>query len=173
MKKVSIIVPVWGVEKYISKCLESLVNQTLDDIEIILVNDGSPDNSQKIIDEYVKRYPQKVISYIKENGGQGSARNYGIKVATGEFISFVDSDDYIELNMVEKMYIKAKKDKSDIVICGNYNVSENYLHKKQDYFTSNYNTNFENALFGKMAVWNKLYKKNIIVDNKIFFKENV
>ena len=68
MKKVSIIIPVWGVEKYISKCLDSLVNQTLEDIEIIVVNDGSPDNSQKIIDEYVKKYPDKVKSYIKENG---------------------------------------------------------------------------------------------------------
>ena len=81
MTKVSIIVPVYNVEKYIDKCLESLVNQTLEDIEIIVVNDGSPDNSQKIIDKYVKKYPDKVKSYIKKNGGQGSARNFGLKKA--------------------------------------------------------------------------------------------
>ena len=91
--KVSVIVPVWNVEKYIIKCLDSLVNQTLKEIEIIVVNDGSPDNSQKIIDKYVKKYPDKVKSFIKENGGQGSARNLGIEKAKGEYISFVDKSD--------------------------------------------------------------------------------
>ena len=173
MKKVSIIIPVWGVEKYISKCLDSLVNQTLEDIEIIVVNDGSPDNSQKIIDEYVKKYPDKVKSYIKENGGQGSARNYGLEVSTGEYIGFVDSDDFVELDMFEKMYNKAKKDKADIVVCGSYNVSEDYSKKDKDVFVTNYDTDLENVIFGKMAVWNKIYKRNIIVDNKITFKEKV
>lgn len=173
MKKVSIIIPVWGVEKYISKCLDSLVNQTLKDIEIIVVNDGSPDNSQKIIDKYVKKYPGKVKSYIKENGGQGSARNYGIEVSTGEYIGFVDSDDFVELDMFEKMYNKAKQDKSDIVVCGSYNVSEDYSNKEKDVFVTNYDTDLENVIFGKMAVWNKIYKRNIIIDNKITFKEKV
>lgn len=173
MKKVSIIIPVWGVEKYISKCLDSLVNQTLEDIEIIVVNDGSPDNSQKIIDEYVKKHPDKVKSYIKENGGQGSARNYGIEVSTGEYIGFVDSDDFVELDMFEKLYNKAKQDKSDIVVCGSYNVSEDYSKKEKDVFVNNYDTDLENVLFGKMAVWNKIYKRNIIIDNKITFKEKV
>ena len=173
MKKVSIIIPVWGVEQYIGKCLDSLVNQKLEDIEIIVVNDGSPDNSQKIIDEYVKKYPDKVKSYIKENGGQGSARNYGIEVSTGEYIGFVDSDDFVELDMFEKLYNKAKQDKSDIVVCGSYNVSEDYSKKEKDVFVNNYDTDLENVLFGKMAVWNKIYKRNIIIDNKITFKEKV
>ena len=94
MVKVSVIVPVYNVEKYIDKCLDSLVNQTLKDIEIIVVNDGSPDDSQQVIDMYVKKYPKKIKSYIKENGGQGSARNLGLEHAKGEYISFVDSDDY-------------------------------------------------------------------------------
>ena len=93
--KVSIIVPVYGVEKYIDKCLDSLVNQTLKDIEIIVVNDGTKDNSQKIIDKYVKKYSNKVKSFIKENGGQGSARNYGLEKATGEYIWIIESDDFI------------------------------------------------------------------------------
>lgn len=173
MKKISIIIPVWGVEKYISKCLDSLVNQTLKDIEIIVVNDGSTDNSQKIIDKYVKKYSDKVKSYIKENGGQGSARNYGIKVSTGEYIAFVDSDDFVELDMFEKMYNKAKQDKADIVVCGSYNVSEDYSNKEKDVFVTNYDTDLENVIFGKMAVWNKIYKRNIIIDNKITFKEKV
>ena len=99
MPKVSIIIPVYNVEKYIATCLDSLVNQTLKDIEVIVVNDGSPDNSQDIIDEYVKKYPKIVKSYIKENGGQGSARNFGLKKATVEYIGYVDSDDYVSTDM--------------------------------------------------------------------------
>ena len=147
--KVSVIVPVYGVEKYISKCLNSLVNQTLNDIEIIVVNDGTKDNSQKIIDEYVKKYPDKVKSFIKENGGQGSARNYGLKQATGEYIGYVDSDDYVELDMYEKLYNKAINDNLDIAICGNYNVSEDYKNKKIDLEHINYEDNKINALLGK------------------------
>ena len=107
--KVSVIVPVYNVEKFIDKCLNSLVKQSLKEIEIIVVNDGSPDNSQKIIDKYVKKYPEKVQSFIKENGGQGSARNIGIVKAKGEYISFVDSDDWLDLDALEKMYSLAKK----------------------------------------------------------------
>ena len=171
--KVSIIIPVYGVEKYISKCLESLVNQTLNDIEIIVVNDGTKDNSQKIIDKYVKKYPDKIKSYIKENGGQGSARNYGLKKATGEYIGYVDSDDFVEKDMYKKLYNKAKENNYDIVVCGNYNVSEDYQNKNIDAFINNYNTDLENIFFGKMAVWNKIYKRDILIKNKLEFKEKV
>lgn len=160
--KVSVIVPVYGVEKYIDKCLNCLVNQTLEDIEVIVVNDGTKDNSQKIIDKYVKKYPNKVKSFIKKNGGQGSARNYGLKKATGEYIGYVDSDDYVEFDMYEKLYNKAKENNLDIVICGNYNVSEDYKSKKIDLEFIKYNDNKLNALLGKKAVWNKIYKKNIV-----------
>ena len=84
--KVSVILPVYNVEKYLNKCLDSLINQSLDNFEIIVVNDGSPDNSQKIIDEYVSKYPKIVKSYIKENGGLSDARNYGIKKAQGDLL---------------------------------------------------------------------------------------
>ena len=169
--KISVIVPVYGVEKYISKCLNSLVNQTLNDIEIIVVNDGTKDNSQKIIDEYVKKYPDKVKSFIKENGGQGSARNYGLKQATGEYIGYVDSDDYVELDMYEKLYNKAINDNLDIAICGNYNVSEDYKNKKVDLEFIKYEDNKINALLGKKAVWNKIYKKSIV--EKLEFRSKV
>lgn len=173
MKKVSVIIPVYNVEKYIKKCLDSLVNQTLSDIEIIVVNDGTPDNSQIIIDEYVKNYPDKVISIVKENGGQGSARNIGLGKATGEYIGYVDSDDYVELNMYEELYDKAKENDSDIIICGNNIVYENNYKKISEINYDNKYNNFENAFFGKMAVWNKLYKKEILINNNIKFKEKV
>ena len=171
--KLSIIVPVYGVEKYIDKCLNSLVKQSLKEIEIIVVNDGTKDNSQKIIDKYVKKYPDKIKSYIKENGGQGSARNYGLKKTTGEYIGYVDSDDFVEKDMYKKLYNKAKENNYEIVVCGNYNVSEDYQNKNIDAFINNYNTDLENIFFGKMAVWNKIYKRDILIKNKLEFKEKV
>lgn len=169
--KVSIIVPVWGVEKYIKKCLDSLVHQTLNEIEIIVVNDGSPDNSQKIIDEYVKKYPSKVKSFIKENGGQGSARNYGLEKAIGEYIGYVDSDDYIELDMYEKMYDKAKKEDLDIVICGSYNIKGTDIKEDLDQIV--FEDMKTNSFFGRMAVWNKIYKRKLLKDNNLLFRSKV
>ena len=115
--KVSVIVPVYNTEKYLKKCLDSLVQQTLEEIEIIVVNDGSPDNSQAIIDRYVKEYPQKIVAYCKENGGLGDARNFGIDHANGEYIGFVDSDDWVDKKMFQSMYEMAQKENDDIVIC--------------------------------------------------------
>ena len=166
MKKVSVIIPVYNVENYLRKCLDSLVNQTLKDIEIIVVNDGTTDNSQEIINEYVKKYPKKVVSIIQENGGQGAARNTGLLHAKGEYIGYVDSDDYVEENMYEELYKKAKEEDSDIVICGNNVVKENYDFLSKEEVDKEF-------LLGKMAVWNKIYKKNIIVDNKIQFRSKV
>lgn len=165
MKKISAIVPVYNVEGYLEKCLDSLVNQTLKEIEIIVVNDGSKDNSQEIIDKYVKKYPKIMKSIIKENGGQGSARNIGMDKAKGEYISFIDSDDFVELDMFAKMYNKAKEKNSDIVICGNKNYSESYSFISQEL------PNHE-ILLGKFAVWNKIYKRKFIVNNDISFRCN-
>ena len=114
--KVSVIVPVYNVEKYLVKCLDSLVSQTLEDLEILVVNDGTPDNSQVIIDRYVEKYPGKVRGFIKENGGLASARNYALDHVKGEYIGFVDSDDWVDPEMYETMYNKAKETDADIVI---------------------------------------------------------
>ncbi len=166
MKKVSVIIPVYNVENYLEKCLDSLVNQTLKEIEIIVVNDGSSDNSQKIIDKYVKKYPNQVISINQENGGQGAARNTGISYASGEYIGYVDSDDYVEKNMYEEMYNKAKSENADIVICGNNIVSEdNELLGQNDADIQ--------FLLGQMAVWNKIYRRELIIKNKIEFRSKV
>lgn len=114
--KVSVIVPVYQTEAYLEKCLDSLVNQSLSEIEIVVVNDGSPDNSQKIIDAYSEKYPQ-VKSLMKENGGLSDARNYGVTHASGQYIAFVDSDDYIDEKMYEKMYELAVQKQLDVVVC--------------------------------------------------------
>lgn len=161
--KVSVIVPVYNVEKFIDKCLNSLVNQTLKEIEIIVVNDGSSDNSQKIIDEYVKKYPNKIKSFIKENGGQGSARNMGMEKAVGEYISFVDSDDWLDLNTLEKMYNLAKKDKSDIVIC---DMVDHYSNYTIYHNCTKYNSVFEVT----PSACNKIFRKELIKDFRFLSK---
>lgn len=117
MVKVSVIVPVYNAEKYLEKCLKSIVNQSLEEIEILVVNDGSKDTSRAIIEKYVEQYPQKVKLLNKENGGLSETRNLGIEYATGEYLAFVDSDDYIERNMLEMMYGKAKAGNFDVVCC--------------------------------------------------------
>lgn len=124
MKKVSVIVPVYNVEKYLTKCLDSLVNQTLEAIEIIVVNDGSKDDSQKIIDKFQEKYPQKIKGYRKENGGLSDARNFGIDKSVGEFIGFVDSDDYVTETMFEEMYDLSQKHQAEMVICNLQKVDE-------------------------------------------------
>lgn len=157
--KVSIIVPVWNVEKYLEQCLDSLVNQTLKEIEIIIVNDGSPDNSQAIIDSYVKKYPKLVRSFIKENGGQGSARNFGLSKAKGNYISFVDSDDWLDLNALEEMYNVAIANDSDVVICDMID----HLKNNEIYHDC---TNYRAVYEVTPSACNKIFKKDIIEDIK-------
>ena len=123
--KISVIVPVYNVENYLEKCLNSLVNQTLEEIEILVINDGSTDYSQKIIDEFQKKFPQKIKVFSKENGGLSDARNFGIERASGNFLAFVDSDDYISENMFLEMYDLAIKNEAELVICNLQKVDEN------------------------------------------------
>ena len=129
MKKVSnplisVIIPVYKVEKHLEKCVDSVINQTYKNLEIILVDDGSPDNCPKICDEYAKK--DKRIKVIhKENGGVGSARNKGMEKAVGEYITFVDSDDWLEKNFIQEMLFIINKYKVDYVTCGYYRVYEN------------------------------------------------
>lgn len=171
--KVSVIVPVYNVEKYIDKCLDSLVNQTLQDIEIIVVNDGSPDNSQQIIDRYVENYPEKVVSYIKKNGGLGDARNYGIERAGGQYIGFVDSDDWVDKNMFKSMYEMAQKESLDVVLCDLIEIDDGW---EQGTIAKGYRGNTSvveipkydyilNSLNPAMAC-NKLFKRTIFYVKK-------
>ncbi len=164
MIKVSIIVPVYNVEEYLSRCLDSLINQTLKDIEIIVVNDGTKDNSQEIIDKYKKK-DKRIISLIKENGGLSSARNYGLKYASGEYIGYVDSDDWVTEDMFEKLYNKAKKEKSDIVVCGFYKAYDDGNNIPQSPIIIDTKDSKKNYLLGYPNAWNKLYKKGVIKEN--------
>lgn len=129
MAKVSIIVPIYNVERYLSKCLDSLVSQTFLDIEILCVNDGATDHSQDIIDEYLKKHPLLIKSFIKENGGLSDARNYGIKHVKSDYLMFIDSDDYVDLTMVEKLYNKAISENADISVSDMAYVYDDGTHK--------------------------------------------
>lgn len=164
---VSVIVPVYNVEKYLDECLSSLVNQTLSELEIIVVNDGTKDNSQSIIDHYVKQYPNKVVSLIKENGGLGDARNYGIPYAKGEYIGFVDSDDIVHLEMYEKMFNKAKLEDSDLVLCDLeyfYETSSEKMVKEGLIQIENIDVN-KTVFLSPLFAWNKLYRKSLFIES--------
>ncbi|MEY8359748.1 glycosyltransferase [Anaerotruncus colihominis] len=126
--KVSVIVPVYNVEKYLAKCLESLAAQTLPEIEILVVNDGSPDGSQAIIEEFAARYPERIIALSKENGGLGDARNFGIAHARGAFIGFVDSDDWVDPKMFEAMYNFAVRENHQVVLCDMISINDGWHH---------------------------------------------
>lgn len=167
--KVSIIIPVYNVENYLDRCLKSVEKQTYKDIEVIIVDDGSPDNSYKIIDEYVKRN-NNFISYKIENSGQGGARNFGIDKSTGEYIVFLDSDDYIAYDCIEKLVSAAISEKSDIVVCSCFDVKEDgtIIAKIENNIlsgtTSIYNS--PEILFNRVAPWGKMFKRSVLGDLK-------
>ena len=170
MYKVSVIVPIYNVEKYIKKCLNSLVNQTLQEIQIILVNDGSKDKSGEIAKEYAQMYKNKILYLEKENGGLSDARNYGIPYAEGEYIAFIDSDDYIDENAYEEMYDKAKKENSDYVECDfiwEY-PNKNKIDRYKEY--TDLKEMFKNV---RVVAWNKLIKKEIILKNNLYFPKGL
>lgn len=166
--KLSIIVPCYKVEKYLPRCLDSLVNQTLKDIEIICINDGSPDNCLTILKDYQKRYQDKIVIIDKKNEGVWKGRKDGIKKATGEYIGFIDSDDYVSLDFAKKLYDAAKKNKSDIAVCGFDRIdleTEKLYSREMCYPTSkkiDMNKNPEDILMINGAPWNKIYKAEIL-----------
>lgn len=166
MPKVSVIVPFYNVENYIRKCLESLVGQTLEEIEIILVNDGTKDNSMNIVREFVEKYPQKIVVLEKENGGLSDARNYAIPYAKGEYIAFLDSDDYVEKTMYEEMYEIAKKENSDMVECDFY---WEYPNKTKKDIGEVYHNKKEMLEKVRVVAWNKLIKREILERTQITF----
>lgn len=172
MVKVSIIVPVYNTAKYLSMCIESLINQTLKDIEIILINDGSTDESESII----KKYKDKRIKYIsKKNEGIGKTRNLGIEESNGEYLAFIDSDDYIEPNFCEVMYNKAIKDECDIVICDYYKDINERLEevKFASFKDTNLKENPEIINLINLGPCNKIYKKDLFKNQKNRFVENL
>ena len=166
MPKVSVIVPFYNVENYIEKCLNSLVNQTLEEIQIILVNDGSKDKSVDIVKDFLNRYPEKILYLEKENGGLSDARNFGIPYAKGEYIAFLDSDDYVEKDIYENMYDIAKKENSDMVECDFYWV---YPHKMKQDIGEIYDGKKEMLEKIRVVAWNKLIRRELIQKININF----
>ena len=157
---ISIIVPVYNVEKYIDKCLKSLVNQTLKNIEIIVVKDGYKDKTQKIVERYIKDNSNSIL-INSTNKGVAAARNIGLKIANGEYIGFVDSDDYVDKNMFKNMYNLAKKNNYDCVQCNffytDYNkkiIGNKFCMEKFE--VKKYMVNFF------PVIWDKIYKKKHI-----------
>lgn len=164
MPKVSIIVPVYNVEKYVEKCIQTLINQTLKDIEIIIVNDGSTDGSERIIRDYEKKFPDMIKYYNKENGGLSDARNYGMQYSTSDYIAFLDSDDYVELDTYEKLYNKAIEENSDMVEC---DFIWEYPNKKVVDTGIIYSNQKEMITYARVVAWNKLIKKSVIEEAKV------
>ncbi|MBD5398044.1 glycosyltransferase [bacterium] len=172
--KISIIVPVYNVEKYLQRCLDSLVNQTLKDIEIICINDGSKDNSYKILKDYAKR-DKRIKVFTQDNSGPAKARNVGLKNATGEFIMFCDSDDEYTEDMCKDMLSCIKKQNVDLVMC-----NTTLLNREEKEITSKYYFPFSPGKYTvddrikigiNVYLWNKIFKKSIIDSYNIKFPE--
>ncbi|MCM1499964.1 MAG: glycosyltransferase [Clostridium sp.] len=163
---ISIIVPVYNVEDYLEECLNSLVHQTYQNLEILLVNDGSTDSSGEICEKYAK-HDSRIRVIKKRNGGLSSARNAGIEVAKGDFIGFVDGDDYVSLDMYEKLLDACEKNASSIAVCHAVTFQdgekpiESYGYIKKSYCTSDKIVTFRNALSMSQSVCNKLFQRKL------------
>ncbi len=163
--KISIIVPVYNVEAYLPKCLDSLINQTLKDIEILAVNDGSTDNSLSILEEYSKK-DSRITILNKTNSGLSDARNYAFDYIKGEYVGFLDSDDYVDLEMFEDMYNAARSSDAEIVECN--------LHHTYDTFEDTeigdiITDNKQLIMKGRSVVWNKIYKTSWLLNTGVRF----
>ena len=178
--KVSIIVPIYNSEKYMNKCIESILNQTLTEIEIILVNDGSTDNSGKIIDNYAKK-DNRIKVIHQQNSGPSVARNKGISTAKGKYIGFVDSDDYIESTMYEELYNNANSKNIEVAMCS-YNEKHLYnkakyvikanldsgsIYEKEDIKNNIISTFSKNDNYGFYSLWNKIYLKEWLLKSNL------
>ncbi len=179
---VSVVVPVYNVEKYLDRCIESIVNQTYTNLEIILIDDGSPDNCPKMCDDWAKK-DNRIKVIHKENGGQADARNLGLEISAGEYISFVDSDDYCEKTQIEKCLKNALENNSDVVIFSwnidnggkitpvHFELEKLYSNNKavKENLLKSFYTNKNIGLFGP---WNKLYKAEFLKKNNLHFDVN-
>lgn len=171
MVKVSIIIAVYNVERYLEKCLDSLLAQTLEDIEIIAVNDGSTDGSQAILDHYAKR-SNKLKCFGTENGGAAAARNYGLSHASGEYIGYVDADDFVDPEMYEVLYEKAAECGSDIVECNLRHTSASGKDVDIEVMPRYYDHG-ELICFGRYVVWNKIYRRDWLLATGVRFPEGL
>lgn len=178
MIEVSIILPVYNVEQFLKQCLDSIVNQSFKNIELIVINDCSTDNSLKIIEEYKQKDERIVLINLKENSGVSNARNEGLKIAKGKYISFIDSDDWVKQDFIETLFNNIEKYKCD-VFSGSFNF---YNEKKaiyMEYRYPNYIKNYKNYKrllsipnFTCMA-WHKIYNKKFLTENHLLFDSSL
>ena len=176
MPKISVIIPVYNVKAYLHQCVDSVLHQTMDDIQIILIDDGSTDGCSNICDEYAAEYSQ-VITIHQKNGGIGKARNTGMKRATGKYIFFLDSDDWIETFACETMFLKAEKTEADLVLTGEILYSDNkrkYSKGFRDFSKKEGMENFTNNNFIHYftPAWGRLYRKSFLTNHNLNFVEN-
>ncbi len=177
MTKISIIVPVYNVEKFLPRCLDSLINQTLKDIEIICINDGSTDSSLDILKKYAQK-DNRIFILEQENLGMSIARNNGMKIAQGEYIGFTDSDDWVDLDFYEKLYNAAKKSDADIAAGEIFTIhkikKEYYLKFKKEELITDISQKFLVCNVPKYCyVWNKIYKTDKLKELNLEFEPNV
>ena len=173
---ISVIIPVYNTEKYLTTCLNSIINQTYKNLEIIIVNDGSKDNSLMILKDYAAK-DTRIRIIDKENGGLSSARNAGISQASGKYVLHVDSDDWIELTMCEKLLEVAEKENADIVISDVYfELEKKVLIREEPYSKKETSESFLKKYLlhsGLNSVWNKLISLSLYRDNNIFHYEDI
>lgn len=172
IKKITVIVPIYNVEKYLEKCILSIINQTMKDLEIILINDGSTDKSNLICEKY-KNIDERIKYISRENKGCGYTRNEGIRLAKSKYIAFVDPDDYLEIDVYEKLYKKIEEKGSDLCICGYKMIRENKIcfYSIDEELAEKSDIYLKSVMY--ISVWNKLYKTKIIKNNGIYFPENI
>ncbi|MCM1338656.1 MAG: glycosyltransferase [Muribaculaceae bacterium] len=175
--KISIIIPVYNAEKFLRRCLDSLINQTLKDIEIICVNDSSTDNSLAILNEYAQ-IDNRIVVISQENSGPSEARNRGLDIAKGEYIGFVDSDDWVSLDYFENLYNAAKENNADIAAAGIIKLDERRKREFLTFKTKTITADFkENCLAldipSKTYVWNKIYLREKLDKYNLRFKAGV
>lgn len=167
---ISVIVAIYKAEKYLYRCLNSLANQTIENYEVLLIDDGSPDNSGVICDRFAKKYPF-MRAVHKANGGLSSVRQFGIELAQGEYTIHIDADDWIEPDMLEELYKKAKQEDADMVICDYFEIKrkERYVQQKPVALASD--AVLRDILSGKIQAycWNKLIRRSCYTDYKITF----
>lgn len=174
--KISVVIPVYNVEKYIRECIESIINQTFKDIEIIVVNDGSKDNSIKIVEEYLSDKRLKIIN--KENRGLSSARNKGMKIARGEYIYFIDSDDFIEKDVLEVLYKNLELERFDIIFSNFSFYNDKTKKEKKSKFNFPFKENINKGCYflyngEEINVWNRLYRKEFFKKYNFEFIEKI
>lgn len=177
MPTFSLIVPIYRIEEYLPKCIDSVLAQSCQDYELLLVDDGSPDGCGKICDAYAAKHPERIRAIHQENGGAGAARNHGISLSTGEYLLFVDGDDYLSPNFLEDLSRTIRENPADLVCFGaqverdgkktgelHENIPAGKLLSVED---------LPDLYFGVMAPWNRAYKRSLFTDNGIDFATRV